>query len=365
MHSFNQDIDPQEMRRADFADENLLKICPNNKYTCCSMEEIQPMFDRFKYTRDLLLFKNKMLEKLLMYFNSVAKESFEKIVDNFTPEEIKCTGEREYQKLHEYYLYIQEFSENVLSMVNRTTNQVINLYSSFVCTVCSPFNSSMYQYNEEKHVPSIIINKRTCQNIVEIALERKNLVFIWNRLNKIINAIKCKKDTTNSKVKDFESYSAIELRYFSHEECYKKDENFVENDECINLCKRELQLFSFDDYRLYRVKAAIEELHNTFDIHLSTDKLQLTDKLMQEEEERHPREEVRQYIDKINSIQDRYYFLTQVPDSKYNLANSDVVISKYSGLISNSYEMNMLSLESQGILTVGVFFVLGLLVKEL
>lgn len=342
MHSFNEDIDAKEKRRADFADEELLKICPNNKYTCCSREEMQPMLERFKYTRDLLMFKNQMLEKLLLYFNSVAKESFEKFIENFSPAEIKCTGEKEYGKLTTYYMYIQEFSSDVMEMVNRTTAQILSLYSSFICTVCSPFNHSMYQWDETHNRPSIHINKRTCQNIIEISLERKNLVFIWNRLNKIINAIKCKKDLTNSKVKDFESYSAIELRYYSHEECYQKDENFIEKDECIELCKSELKFFSFDDYRLYRVKTAIEELQNTFEMRLSKDNLRLTDKLMEDEEERHPNSEVKSYIDKINSILDRYYFLRQVPGTKFHLENSEVVISKYSGLISNSYEMNMI-----------------------
>ena len=43
-----------------------------------------------------------MLEKLLLYFNSVAKESFEKFLKTFTEEQIQCTGQTEYSRLKMY-----------------------------------------------------------------------------------------------------------------------------------------------------------------------------------------------------------------------------------------------------------------------
>ena len=365
MHSFNENINPKENKAANIADEELLRICPNNKYTCCTLEDMQPMLETFKYTRDLLLFKNLMLEKLLLYFNSVALESFENFTKDFNQEQIKCTGEREYRKLKEYYLYIQEFSVDVMEMVKRTTNQVIHLYSSFLCTACSPFNSTMYEYDNDNNRPIVHINKRTCQNIVEISLERKNLAFIWNRLNKIINAIKCKENTKNSKKLSFENYSEIELRYYSHESCLSEDQSFVDKEECNFLCKQELKFFSFDDFRLYRVKTAIEALQDTFEMHLKKSTMRVTDQLMKEEEEKHPKSEVRKYIDKLSCIKDRYYFLKQIPEAKYDISKVEVIVEKYAGLISNSYEINMLYFASVNRLVVLGFLLLGLLWNNL
>ena len=354
MNSFIPEIDFKEKRTATVADQEVLQVCPNNKFTCCSIEEMQPMLQTFKYTRELLLFKNVMLEKLLLYFNSVAKESFEKFTSTFTKPEKICTGEREYERLQMYYSFIQENSESVIEMVKKTTNQIINLYSSFLCTTCSPVNETIYDFDDKLNRPVIRINKRTCQNIIEFSLERKNLEFIWVRLNKIINAVMCKKNTQSSKKHQIETYRDIELRYYFHEDCLSEDQSFVDKEDCAKLCRRELKFFTLDDFRLYRVNMAIEALQETFELQLSKDKIRITDQLMQDEERKHPNSEVKLHVEKLSSIKDRYYFLKQQADSKYDMTKAYVEIEKYSGLISNSYEINMLYFKSASLLN-GVF----------
>ena len=320
MHSFMPDIDPKEKKTAFFADEEMLKICPNNRFSCCSVEDMEPMLKTFKFTRELLMFKNLMLEKLLLYFNSVAKESFDKFHKSFTPEEIKCTGEIEYSRLKMYYSFIQENSETVLEMVKKTTNQIINLYSSFLCTTCSPVNMLLYELDEETKTPTIYINKRTCQNVVEFSLERKNLAFIWNRLNKIINSIKCKTNTKISKRDVFKSKNQIDLEYYLHEECLSEDQSFVDNEDCTSLCRSELKFFSLEDFRLYRVNFAIEALQEMFELQISKRSINITKQLMENEEKRHPNSEVKNHIEKKNTMTDRYFFLKQMADTPYNLS---------------------------------------------
>ena len=347
MNTLMPDIDPKQKKVAKFADEEMLKICPNNRFSCCTVEEMAPMLYTFKFTRELLLFKNLMLEKLLLYFNSVAKESFEKFLKTFTEEQIQCTGQTEYSRLKMYYSFIQENSETVLDMVKKTTNQIINVYSSFICTTCSPVNMLIYEFNDNLNKPVISINKRTCQNVIEFSLERKNLAFIWNRLNKIINSIKCKTNTKISKKDVFKSKNQIDLEYYMHEECLSEDQSFVDNIDCANLCREELTLFTLDDFRLYRVNFAIKALQEMFELQISKKNIDITKKLMESEEQKHPNAEVKNHIEKKDTMTDKYFFLKQKIDSRYNIKDIEINIEKYSGLISNSYELNISYLNSQ------------------
>jgi len=361
MSRFIPDIDPRDKRKASNADEEFLQICPNNKYTCCSIEDMEPMLSTFKYTRELLLFKNKMLEKLLLYFNSVAPESFDKFLSSFTEKAKKCTREREFDNLKKYYKFIQENSEEVLEMVQQTTKQIINLYSSFLCTICSPVNNIIFEYDEKEERPVLHINKRTCSNILNYSLERKNLRFMWNRINKILNAVFCKEDNTIEERDDiFLTYKAIEQQYKNYDDCSADDKNFVDRPECARICKNELKLFTLDDFRLRRVIKAIEEFQKNFEIDNKQKKNNITELLMQEETEKHPEEDIKNYIMKLNKITDRYFFLKPIEsrqDSRYDISKIDVRIEKYSGLVSNSYEINMLYFDSQGIVSVMMVFI--------
>jgi hypothetical protein len=350
MSNFVPDIDPKDKRKAFNADEEFLKICPNNKFSCCTTEDIQPMLETFKYTRELLLFKNQMLEKLLLYFNSVAPESFDKFLGTFNEEAIKCTGKREFDRLKMYYSFVQENSEDVLEMVKQSTNQIINLYSSFLCTICSPVNNIIFEYDDKHKESYLHINKRTCSNIINYSMDRKNLRFIWNRINKIINAIFCKNNSTVKQRDDiFLTYKSIEQQYANYDDCAADDKNFVDKPECEELCKKELRLFSLDDFRLYRVILAMNQLQQNFEINVRSKKTQITDQMMKEEEEKHPNSEVKNYVTKLNTISDRYYFLkpNKNPFSRYDISKLNIRIEKYSGLVSNSYEINMLYFNSQ------------------
>ena len=361
MSRFIPDIDPRDKRKASNADEEFLQICPNNKYTCCSIEDMEPMLGTFKYTRELLLFKNKMLEKLLLYFNSVAPESFDKFLSSFTEKAKKCTGEREFENLKMYYDFVQKNSEEVLEMVKQSTQQIINLYSSFLCTICSPVNNIIFEYDEKEDRPVLHINKRTCSNILNYSMERKNLRFMWNRINKILNAVFCKEDKTIAERDDiFLTYKSIEKQYKNYDECSADDKNFVDRPECARICKNELKLFTLDDFRLRRVIKAIEEFQKNFEIDIKQKKNNITELLMQEETEKHPEEDIKNYIMKLNKITDRYFFLKPIEsreDSRYDISKIDVRIEKYSGLVSNSYEINMLYFDSQGIVSVMMVFI--------
>ena len=50
----------------------------------------------------------------------------------------------------------------------------------------------------------------------------------------------------------------------------------------------------------------------------------------------------------------RYFFLKQDIESKYILNNPEVVVENYTGLLSNSYEMNMSYFKSTGSLVVAL-----------
>jgi hypothetical protein len=196
-------------------------------------------------------------------------------------------------------------------------------------------------------------------------MDRKNLRFMWNRINKILNAVFCKEDSTIKERDDiFLTYKSIEMQYKNYDDCAADDKNFVDRPECAKICKNELKLFSLDDFRLYRVIVAMKELQKHFEIDIKQKRNNITEELMREEEERHPVEQVKNYVMKLNTITDRYFFLKPIedrPDSRYDISKIDVRIEKYSGLVSNSYEINMIYFESQVMLNVMVGLVLMVL----
>lgn len=285
MNSFMPEVIERSKRVAWKAEENVKEVCPNNQFTCCTREEMEPMLEQFKETREMLIFKNKMLEKLLMYFNTVAIESFNNFTSSFSENEIKCTGQKDYQKMETYYKFIQDNSHEVLTTVKKTTLQVLNLYSSFVCSACSPINEKVYTMAEETERSVLFVDKGTCQNIVQLGLDRKNLIIVWNQINKIIHAIMCKE--RNQKKMHFDTRAALDLKFYFYESCLEDDQAFTTNTDCADLCRDLLGSYSFSDLGLFRINMAIEELQKTFELRLGEDEKTISETLMFQEETRH------------------------------------------------------------------------------
>ena len=277
INSFLPEIDLKEHRIAWQSDKSMTDICPNNKYTCCSVAEMQPMLEQFRITRDLLLYKNKMLEKLLVYFDTVAKESYDNFLKGFTKHEIQCLGEKRFEKMGQYYDFINHNSHSVMEMVNTTSRQIQNFESALLCTACSPINEILYKLDVDTRTPVLLINKMTCKNIVEISYNRQNLDILWNQINKIIEGIDCKDGEVNDKDHDengnksikndkqLKSLQSVEDKYIHHEECLEDTQNFMDIDFCAELCKSELELLEMTDIGLYRIKIALKKLKGTFE----------------------------------------------------------------------------------------------------
>lgn len=301
MKSLMPDLETKNTRVAWQADEDLLSKCPNNTFTCCTSEEMEPLLRHFQYTRELMLFKNQLLEKLFSFLNSVARESFEGFKASFNQEEIQCAGQREYRRLGTYYKFIVVNSAEVNRILKNNTNRLLELYSSFICASCSPINELVFSYNKQREEPVVNLNKRTCQTIVELSYERQILNVMWNRINKIINAIKCKGGVFNEMV--LETFQEVRDSYQVHEKCLKEDYLFVNDPVCSQLCKEKLRFFHFTDFRLYRIQFSLETLHQTFNIKSKKDEALIN--LLSEEEIKHPNSEVKEHIKKIDLIRDR------------------------------------------------------------
>lgn len=301
MKSLLPEIETKSKRIAWEAEPELLEICPNNTYTCCNSEEINRLAEYFKQTRDLLLFKNQLLQKLFSFLNSVARESFESFKNGFTEKEIQCAGKREYDRLQIYYNFIVSNAAEVNRNVEQNTQKLIELYSSFLCASCSPINELLFSINTKTKRPIVYLNKRTCETVVELSYNRITEKILWNRINKIINAIKCKGGIQNELI--LETFTEVLDSYNQHDECLQEDYNFVNDPKCAQLCKEKLQFFNFTGYRLNRIKYALEALHQTFNLKSKTDYGLV--QILKAEDKKHPNEFVKQHIEKFNSIQDK------------------------------------------------------------